>query len=152
MKKTNIVAQSKWKNVVQITPSILAGIILIILLVNDLNLNLNQNQNQTKELLPITISHVYVEYFLSLVSSLIVLYWMLSPFYYGLVQRDSSNINPSGYGIYGIYTLVVIILSPFGLLSIRFFLHDETYVKYILLTTIISTLFILYFTLRAASI
>lgn len=146
MKKTNIVTQSKWKNVVQITPSILAGIILIILIVNDLTLN------HTKELLPLTISHVYVEYFLSLVSSLIVLYWMLSPFYYGLVQRDSSNINPSGYGIYGIYTLVVIILSPFGLLSIRLFLHDETYVKYILLTTIISTLFILYFTLRAASI
>ena len=144
MKKLNLANQFQWKNVVSITPSFIAGIILIVLLVNDLH--------RPKDLPPLISSSVYVEYLLSFISSLIVFYWMLAPFAYDLFRSDSSSttVNPDGSFIYIMYTFVIIILSPFSLLSIRFFLQDETYVKYISMTTIVSTLLVLYFTFRAA--
>jgi len=144
MKKLNLANQFQWKNVVSITPSFIAGIILIVLLVNDLH--------RPKDLPPLISSSVYVEYLLSFISSLIVFYWILAPFAYDLFRSDSSSttVNPDGSFIYIMYTFVIIILSPFSLLSIRFFLQDETYVKYISMTTIVSTLLVLYFTFRAA--
>jgi hypothetical protein len=137
-------SQFQWNNVGQITPSFIAGIILIILLVNDLN--------RPKDLPPLISSSVYVEYLLSFIASFMLLYLVLTPFYYDLIRVNSPNttVNPSGYFLYIMYAFVASILSPFGLLSIRFFLQDETYVKYISMTTIVSTLLVLYFTFRAA--
>ena len=139
--------QFQWKNVVQITPSLLAGILLVVLMAIQMN-------RPIATIPHLDISTVYVEYLLSFITSFVLLYWMLSPFVYDLVQGSSSStntiVNPRGYFIYFMSAFVAIILSPFGLLSIRFFIEDETYVKYISMTTIVSTLLVLYFTFRAA--
>jgi hypothetical protein len=99
------------------------------------------------------ISTVYVEYLLSFIASFVVIYWMLAPFVYDLMRGRSATtttVNLRGYLFLSFYAVVAIILSPFGLLSIRFFIEDETYVKYISMSTIVSTLVVLYFTFRAA--
>ncbi len=139
--------QFQWKNVVEITPVLLAGILLIVVMVIQMN--------HPIETIPhLDISTVYVEYLLSFIASFVLLYWMLSPFVYDLGRVGSSSpntiVNPRGYLIYIIYAFVAITLSPFGLLSIRFFIEDETYVKYISMTTIVSTFLVLYFTFRTA--
>jgi hypothetical protein len=138
--------QFQWKNVVQITPFLLAGILLVVLMAIQMN-------RPIATIPHLDISTVYVEYLLSFIASFVLLYWMLSPFVYDLIRGGSSSpntiVNPRGYLIYIMFAFAAIILSPFGLLSIRFFLQDETYVKYISMTTIISTLVVLYFTFRA---
>jgi hypothetical protein len=139
MKPTN------WTNVFQILPSLLAGVLLIIVMTVQIN--------GTSATIPyLDMSTVYVEYLLSFVASFVLLYWMLAPFVYDLMRGSSPNttVNLRGYLFLSFYAVAAIILSPFGLLSIRFFLHDESYVKYISMTTIVSTLVVLYFTLRAA--
>jgi hypothetical protein len=137
--------QFQWKNVVEITPSLLSGILLIVVMAIQIN-------RPIATIPHLDISTVYVEYLLSFIASFVLLYWMLSPFVYDLVRGSSPNtiVNPRGYFIYIMSAFVAIILSPFGLLSIRFFIEDETYVKYISMTTIVSTLLVLYFTFRAA--
>ena len=140
-----IMLKTNWTNVFQVIPSLLAGVLLVVLMVIQMN--------HTIVAIPhIDISTVYVEYLLSFIASFVLLYWMLAPFYYHLSRSGSTTttVNPRGYFIYIIGAFVVIILSPFSLLSIRFFLQDETYVKYISMTTIVSTLVVLYFTFRAA--
>jgi hypothetical protein len=97
----------------------------------------------------IDISTAYVEYLLSFIASFVLLYWMLAPFYY-LLRGDRSTIVSSGLLFLIGYAFLAIILSPFGLLSIRFFIEDETYAKYISMSTIVSTIVVLYFTFRAA--
>lgn len=134
--------QFNWKNVVQITPSFIAGIILIVILVIQMN-------RPIATIPHLDISTVYVEYLLSFIASFILLYWVIAPFYY-TIRGDWSTIVPSGLLFLSFYAFVAIILSPFGLLSIRFFLQDENYVKYISMTTIVSTLLVLYFTFRAS--
>ena len=137
IKKTN------WTNVFQLLPSLLAGILLIVVMVIQMN-----SPNAT---IPnLGISTVYVEYLLSFIASFVLLFWVLQPFAYLLIQGNLSNIVPSGYLFLFGYAVIAIILSPFGLLSIRFFLEDESYVKYISMTTIVSTLVVLYFTFTAA--
>ena len=129
----------------QILPSLLAGVLLIIVMTVQIN--------GTSATIPhLDMSTVYVEYLLSFVASFVLLYWMLAPFAYDLMRGSSPNttVNLRGYLFLSFYAVVAIILSPFGLLSIRFFIQDESYVKYISMTTIVSTLVILYFTLRAA--
>jgi hypothetical protein len=134
-----------WTNVVQITPSLLAGILLIVVMAAQIN-------RPIATIPHLDISTVYVEYLLSFIASFVLLYWMLAPFVYDLIRGSSPNttVNLRGYLVLSFYTVVAIILSPFGLLSIRFFLQDETYVKYISMTTIVSTIVVLYFTFRAA--
>ena len=137
LKKTN------WTNVFQLLPSLLAGMLLIVVMVIQMN--------SPSETIPhLGISTVYVEYLLSFIASFVLFWLMLQPFVYLLIRGDWSNIVPSGYLFLSIYAVVAIILSPFGLLSIRFFIQDETYVKYISMTTIVSTIAVLYFTFRAA--
>ena len=136
---------TNWTNIFQLLPSLLAGIILIIVLVIQMN--------QPIATIPhIDISTVYVEYLLSFIASFVLFWFMLQPFVYLLIRGSSANttVNFRGYLFLSIYAIVAIILSPFGLLSIRFFLEDESYVKYISMTTIVSTLVVLYFTFRAA--
>jgi len=131
--------------VVQITPSLLAGILLIVVMAAQIN-------RPIATIPHLDISTVYVEYLLSFIASFVLLYWMLAPFVYDLIRGSSPNttVNLRGYLVLSFYAVVAIILSPFGLLSIRFFIEDETYVKYILMTTIVSTIVVLYFTFRAA--
>ena len=137
--------KTNWTNVFQVIPSLLAGVLLIIVMMIQMN-------HPIAAIPHIYISTVYVEYLLSFMASFVLLYWMLAPFVYDLIRGSSPNttVNQSGYLVLFFYAFVAIILSPFGLLSIRFFLHDETYVKYISMTTIVSTLLVLYFTFRAA--
>ena len=144
-----MIKQTNWTNVFQLLPSLLAGVLLIIVMVIQMN--------QPSATIPhIDISTVYVEYLLSFIASLALLYWMLMPFFYLFrdlfrdYQWTLSTIVPSGYLFLFGYSVVAIILSPFGLLSIRFFIQDESYVKYISMTTIVSTLAVMYFTFRAA--
>lgn len=138
MKPTN------WVNVL---PSLLAGMLLIIVMAIQMN-------QPSATIPPFDISTVYVEYLLSFIASFVVIYWMLAPFAYDLMRGSSPNttvmVNLRGYLFLSFYAVMAIILSPFGLLSIRFFVQDESYVKYISMTTIVSTLVVLYFTLRAA--
>jgi hypothetical protein len=136
LKKTN------WTNVFQLLPSILAGVILIIIMVAQIN-------SPSATIPHVDISTVYVEYLLSFIASSVLLYWVLAPFYY-LLRGDRSTIVSSGLLFLIGYAFLAIILSPFGLLSIRFIIEDETYAKYISMTTIVSTIVVLYFTFRAA--
>ena len=128
--------KSQWQSVV---PVFLSGIILIMLLINDL-------QTPT----PPTNTVLYIEYLLSFVASFILFFWMLYP----MISMCNEFLNPGknvtihikGYLFYFIYTLVLLLSSPFALLSIRFFLQDEKYIKIISILTIVSTLFSLYYT------
>jgi hypothetical protein len=137
LKKTN------WTNVFQLLPSLLAGMLLIVVMVIQIN-------SPSATIPHVGISTVYVEYLLSFIASFVLFWFMLQPFVSLLIRGDWSNIVPSGYLFLSIYAVVAIILSPFGLLSVRFFIQDETYLKYISMTTILSTIAVLYFTFRAA--
>ena len=140
--------KTNWTNVFQLLPSLLAGVLLIIVMAVQMN--------QPSATIPhIDISTVYVEYLLSFIASFVLLYWMLAPLIYlffDLIRGSSPNttVNLRGYLFLSFYAVLAIILSPFGLLSIRSFLQDESYVKYISMTTIVSTLAVMYFTFRAA--
>ena len=137
--------KTNWTNVFQLLPSLLAGVLLIIVMMIQMN--------QPSATIPhIDISTVYVEYLLSFIASFALLYWMLAPLIYALIRGSSPNttVNLRGYLFLSFYAVVAIILSPFGLLSIRFFIQDESYVKYISMTTIVSTLAVMYYTFRAA--
>lgn len=133
---------SKLKSQWQVVPVLLSGIILIMLLVNDLHTPTSP-----------TNSVLYIEYLLSFIASFILFFWMLLPIYYLFKQRNDggSIMNITVYLFYFIYTLVLLVSSPFALLSIRFFLQDEKYIKNISILTIVSTLFSLYFTFGVAT-
>jgi hypothetical protein len=135
---------SKLKSQWQVVPVFLSGIILIMLLINDL-------QTPT----PPTNSVSYIEYLLSFIASFILFFWLLYPIIkdvqYFLNPGNNVTIHIKGYLFYFIYTLVLLLSSPFALLSIRFFLQDEKYIKIISILTIVSTLFSLYFTFGVAN-
>ena len=128
----------------QVVPVFLSGIILIMLLINDL---------QTP--IPPTNSVLYIEYLLSFVASFILFFWMLYPIItnvqYFLNPGKNVTIHIKVYLFYFIYTLVLLVSSPFALLSIRFFLQDEKYIKIISILTVVSTVFSLYFTFGVAT-
>ena len=134
-----MIKKPNWTIVFQLLPSLLAGVLLFVVMVN----------RPIATIPHLDISTVYVEYLLSFITSFVLLYWVLAPFYY-LFRADwsRSSIVPSGYLFLFGYAVVAIILSPFGLLSVRFFIQDESYVKYISMTTIVSTLVLLYFSFR----
>ena len=135
---------SKLKSQWQVVPVFLAGIILIMLLVNDLHTPTSP-----------TNSVLYIEYLLSFIASFILFFWMLYPIItnvqYFLNPGKNVTIHIKVYLFYFIYTLVLLVSSPFALLSIRFFLQDEKYIKNISIATVVSTLFSLYFTFGLAN-
>lgn len=132
---------SKLKSQWQVVPVFLAGIILIMLLINDL-------QTSTSP----TNTVLYIEYLLSFVASFILFFWILSPMYYLFKRRNDGTINNIwGVLFYFIYTLLLLLSSPFALLSIRFFLRDEKNIKIISILTIVTTLFSLYYTFGVAT-
>ena len=129
-------ALSKLKSQWQVVPVFLSGIILIMLLINDIQTSASP-----------TNTVLYIEYLLSFVASFILFFWILSPMYYLFKRRNDGSINNIwGVLFYCTYTLVLLLSSPFALLSIRFFLQDEKYIKIISMLTIVSTLFSLYYT------
>lgn len=137
-------AFSKLKSQWQVVPVVLAGAILIMLLITDL-------QNQT----PPTNSVLYIEYLLSFISSFVLFFWILHPIIkdvYYFFNPGKVTFNIMGYLFYYTYTLVLLLLSPFALLSIRFFLQDEKYIKSISLLTIVSTVFSMYYTFSVAHV
>lgn len=137
-------ALSKLTSQWQVVPIFLAGIILIMLLINDL-------QTPTSP----TNSVLYIEYLLSFIASFVLFFWLLYPIikdmHYFLNPGKDVTIHITGYFFYFTYTLVLLLSSPFALLSIRFFLQDEKYINSISIVTIISTLFTLYFTFGVAT-
>ena len=137
-------ALSKLKSQWQVVPVFLSGIVLIMLLINDLQIPT-----------PPTNSVSYIEYLLSFVASFILFFWLLYPIIkdvqYFLNPGKNVTIHIKGYLFYFIYTLVLLLSSPFALLSIRFFLQDEKYIKIISMLTIVSTLFSLYYTFGVAN-
>ena len=138
--------KTNWTNVFHVLPILLAGVLLIIVMVAQIN-------SPSATIPHVDISTVYVEYLLSFIVSFVVIYWMLAPIVYDLMRGRSATtttVNLRGYLFLSFYAVVAIVLSPFGLLSIRFFIEDETYAKYISMSTIVSTLVVLYFTFRAA--
>ena len=138
--------KTNWTNVFHVLPILLAGVLLIIVMAAQIN-------SPSATIPHIGISTVYVEYLLSFIVSFVVIYWMLAPFVYDLMRGRSATtttVNLRGYLFLSFYAVMAIVLSPFGLLSIRFFIEDENYAKYISMSTIVSTLVVLYFTFRAA--
>lgn len=134
---------SRLKSQWQVVPVFLSGIVLIMLLINDL-------QNDLQRPTPPINSVLYIEYLLSFIASFILFFWLLYPIIkdvqYFLNPGKNVTIHITGYLFYFIYTLVLLLSSPFALLSIRFFLQDEKYIKIISILTIVSTLFSLYYT------
>ena len=125
----------------QVVPVFLSGIILIMLLINDLHTPTSP-----------TNTILYIEYLLSFIASFVLFFWILSPMYYLFKRRNDGSItNTTGYLFYFSYTLVLLLSSPFALLSIRFFLRDEKNIKSISIFTIVSTLFSLYYTFGVAT-
>ena len=135
---------SKLKSQWQVVPVFLSGIILIMLLINDL-------QTPTSP----TNTVLHIEYLLSFIASFILFFWLLYPIIkdvqYFLNPGKNVTIHIKGYLFYSIYTLVLLLSSPFALLSIRFFLQDEKYIKNISIATVVSTLFSLYYTFGVAN-
>ena len=119
----------------EVVPIFLAGIILIFLLLNDLDL-IKTPFIRVK-------SVVHIEYILSFIASYILFFWMLSPMF---SKKGVDHVDL----IYILYTILLLLTSPFALLSIRFFLQDKIYIKIISILTILSTLFSMYFTFGAA--
>lgn len=125
-----------FQSIIQITPVFLAGVVLIALLVNDI-----------RAIDPIN-PHSLTEYLLSFVASFVVMYWMLTPIFKD-VMRGGFSMSKT-YAIYCMYGILLVCVSPFGILSLRFFLQDEKHITYASVLAIVSTVFSLYFTFKAA--
>lgn len=111
---------------------LLAGIILIGLILYDLKNSDSFSEDKKRNIL-------YIEIILSFITSSVLLVWMT------YLIRDGFF---SFFII--IYSLVLILTTPFSLLIIRSFLQNKSYIKMISILTIISTLFSMYFTYGAA--
>ena len=127
MKKNNKILFNE--NIFYMFLILLAGIILIGLIIYDLKNSDTFSEDKKKNIL-------YIEIFLSFIASSVLLLWMT----YFL----RGDFIPPLFII--IYSLVLILTSPFSLLIIRSFLQNKSYIKFISILTIISTLFSMYFT------
>jgi hypothetical protein len=124
------------QSIIQISPVFLAGIVLIALLVNDIR--------ATDAINPRSLT----EYLLSFVTSFVVIYWMLTPIFKDITRGGFSMSKT--YAIYCMYSILLVCISPFGILSLRFFLEDEKHITYASILAVASTVFSLYFTFKAA--
>ncbi len=125
-----------FQSIIQISPVFLAGIVLIVLLVNDIR--------ETDSINP----HSLTEYLLSFVTSFVVMFWMFTPLFNDIMRGGFSMSKP--YAIYCMYSILLVCVSPFGILSLRFFLEDEKHITYASILAVASTVFSLYFTFKAA--
>ena len=131
MKKNNKILFNE--NIFYMFLILLAGIILIGLIIYDLKNSDTFSEDKKRNIL-------YIEIILSFIASSVLLLWMT----YFL----RGDFIPPLFII--IYSLVLILTSPFSLLIIRSFLQNKSYIKIISILTIISTLFSMYFTYGAA--
>ena len=131
MKKNNKILFNE--NIFYMFLILLAGIILIGLILYDLKNSDSFSEDKKRNIL-------YIEIILSFITSSVLLLWMT----YFL----RGDFIPPLFII--IYSLVLILTSPFSLLIIRSFLQNKSYIKFISILTIISTLFSMYFTYGAA--
>ena len=131
MKKNNKIVFNE--NIFYIFLILLAGIILIGLILYDLKNSDTFSEDKKRNIL-------YIEIILSFIASSVLLLWMT----YFL----RGDFIPPLFII--IYSLVLILTTPFSLLIIRSFLQNKSYIKFISILTIISTLFSMYFTYGAA--
>ena len=125
MKKNNKIVFNK--NIFYMFLILLAGIILIGLIIYDLKNSDTFSEDKKRNIL-------YIEIILSFITSSVLLLWMTYFIRSGII----------------IYSLVLILTTPFSLLIIRSFLQNKSYIKFISILTIISTLFSMYFTYGAA--
>ena len=110
----------------------LANIILIGLIIYEQK-NQDKLSNDEKKII------LYSEFILSFIGSSVLLLFMS----YILRIPFSLSFLP-----YFIYSLVIILTSPFVLIIIRMFLPNKTYIKNINILLIISILFSMFFTSR----
>ena len=111
---------------------LLASIILIGLILYDLKNSDTFSEDKKRNIL-------YIEIILSFITSFVLLQWM------------TYLIRDGFFSVFIIiYSLVLILTTPFSLLIIRSFLQNKSYIKIISILTIISTLFSMYFTYGAA--
>ena len=110
----------------------LANIILIGLIIYEQKNQDKLSNNEKKVIL-------YSELILSFIGSSVLLLYMS----YILRSPFSLSFLP-----YFIYSLVIILTSPFALIIIRIFLPNKTYIKNINILLIISILFSMFFTSR----
>jgi predicted permease len=76
------------------------------------------------------------------------MYWMLTPIFKDITRGGFSMSKT--YAIYCMYSILLVCISPFGILSLRFFLEDEKHITYASILAVASTVFSLYFTFKAA--
>ena len=120
------------KNIFYMFLILLAGIILIGLILYDLKNSDTFSEDKKRNIL-------YIEIILSFITSFVLLVWM------------TYLIRDGFFSVFIIiYSLVLILTTPFSLLIIRSFLQNKSYIKFISILTIISTLFSMYFTYGAA--
>ena len=120
------------KNIFYMFLILLAGIILIGLILYDLKNSDTFSEDKKRNIL-------YIEIILSFITSFVLLVWM------------TYLIRDGFFSVFIIiYSLVLILTTPFSLLIIRSFLQNKSYIKIISILTIISTLFSMYFTYGAA--
>ena len=110
----------------------LANIILIGLLIYEQKNQDKLSNNEKKVIL-------YSEFILSFIGSSVLLLFMSY-----ILRIPFSHL----YIPYFIYSLVIILTSPFVLIIIRMFLPNKTYIKNINILLIISILFSMFFTSR----
>ena len=110
----------------------LANIILIVLLIYEQK-NQDKLSNDEKKII------LYSEFILSFIGSSVLLLYMSY-----ILRIPFSHFNLP----YFIYSLVIILTSPFVLIIIRMFLPNKTYIKNINILLIISILFSMFFTSR----
>lgn len=103
----------------------LANIILIGLIIYEQKNEDTLSNDKKKNIL-------YSELILSFIGSFVLLLWMSY-----LLLIPFSNFSP----FYFIYSLVLILTSPFGLIIIRSFLQNSTYIKNITIFLFFSILF-----------
>ena len=125
MKKNNKIVFNE--NIFYMFLILLAGIILIGLIIYDLKNSDTFSEDKKRNIL-------YIEIILSFITSSVLLLWMTYFIRSGII----------------IYSLVLILTTPFSLLIIRSFLQNKSYIKFISILTIILTLFSMYFTYCAA--
>ena len=110
----------------------LANIILIGLIIYEQK-NQDKLSNDEKKII------LYSELILSFIGSSVLLLYMSY-----ILRIPFSHFNLSLF----IYSLVIILTSPFVLIIIRMFLPNKTYIKNINILLIISILFSMFFTSR----
>ena len=119
--------------ILQILPIFLANVILIGLIIYEQK-NQDKLSNDEKKII------LYSEFILSFIGSSVLLLYMSY-----ILRIPFSHFNPPLF----IYSLVIILTSPFALIIIRTFLQNQSYIKKINIFIFVSILFSMFVTFSA---